>query len=308
MGGQTTQINIQLREKPGTIVLSTVPAGAEATVFGAQLRKLGPCPCVFQAAAGRYKVQVSKPGFQAKTIEFVKLGGQLLRLNVTLEQFSTTGALFVNSAVSGAQIRVDGTTVGSTPLNNEIKLTPGRKNVVVSAPGFQSWTAIVEIQAGQLTQVNASLVPVNNVNTGNPQPYPTPGVVNRVAAPSSGQSTLGWVFLWSGIATTAAAGGTTAWMLLERRNYQNSTNYKLPSGNLARNDLTRFQALELVDRIKLLETLSYSLGGVGVAAVITGIVLIATDDGEAPTTGRSDTYFSVIPFSQGGMMNFQTRF
>ena len=105
-------------------------------------------------------------------------------------------------------------------------------------------------------------------------------------------------------------------MLLEKQAYENSTLYKVnpvsqfKGFGLARADITRAQAVEITNRIKVLETLTYSLGGAGVAAVITGIILIASDDGDDDDSfsGTNRPIFSITPFSQGGMMNFQTRF
>ena len=98
-------------------------------------------------------------------------------------------------------------------------------------------------------------------------------------------------------------------MLLEKQAYENSLSFKYDNIT-ARADITRAQAIEITDRIKLLEALTYSMGGAGVAAIITGIILISSDDGDDDESysGTNRPIFSITPFSQGGMMNFHTRF
>lgn len=69
---------------------------------------------------------------------------------------ATTGSLLVDSRPVGAQVTVDGGTVGVTPLTLE-DLSPGDHRVVLQIPGFNLWATTVQVKVGSRTRVAASL-------------------------------------------------------------------------------------------------------------------------------------------------------
>jgi tetratricopeptide (TPR) repeat protein len=81
------------------------------------------------------------------------------------EQRRRVGALSVSCNVRGATIRVRERSVGQAPLPSSLRLSAGRALVEVSAEGYVTFTKVVELPAGALTKVEATLVPRVQVGT-----------------------------------------------------------------------------------------------------------------------------------------------
>ncbi len=71
---------------------------------------------------------------------------------------SGTGALFVLSRPSGAQVFVDERLVGTTPLSLS-DVAAGTHAVQITLPGHQRWTTAVSVRGGESARVAASLEP-----------------------------------------------------------------------------------------------------------------------------------------------------
>ena len=64
-------------------------------------------------------------------------------------------SLQVMSRPAGAEVIIDGTSVGRTPLSMET--SPGTHEVRLSLPGFKGWATTVDVKAGGTTRVSGSL-------------------------------------------------------------------------------------------------------------------------------------------------------
>jgi hypothetical protein len=64
-------------------------------------------------------------------------------------------SLQVVSRPAGAEVIVDGKSVGRTPLSME--MSPGSHEVRLSLPGFKGWATTVDVKAGITTRVSGSL-------------------------------------------------------------------------------------------------------------------------------------------------------
>ena len=64
-------------------------------------------------------------------------------------------SLQVASRPGGAEVIVDGKSVGRTPLSME--MSPGSHEVRLSLPGFKSWTTTVDVKPGITVRVSGSL-------------------------------------------------------------------------------------------------------------------------------------------------------
>jgi hypothetical protein len=71
---------------------------------------------------------------------------------------SGTGALFVLSRPSGAQVFLDERLVGTTPLSLS-DVAAGTHAVQITLPGHQRWTTAVSVRGGESARVAASLEP-----------------------------------------------------------------------------------------------------------------------------------------------------
>lgn len=103
----------------------------------------------------------------------------------------TTGTLQVISFPSGATVRLDGSTIGSTPLD-QTGVSPGLHTVQISKSGYQTETRQVTISVGATTTVQVTLValppanqPPNAAFTHSP---PSPTVGETVSFNGSGST------------------------------------------------------------------------------------------------------------------------
>ena len=64
-------------------------------------------------------------------------------------------SLQVVSRPAGAEVIVDGKSVGRTPLSME--MSPGSHDIRLSLPGFKGWATTVDVRAGRTTRVSGSL-------------------------------------------------------------------------------------------------------------------------------------------------------
>jgi hypothetical protein len=69
---------------------------------------------------------------------------------------ATTGSLLIDSRPMGAEVTVDGRSIGVTPLTLD-DLSPGSHRVVLQIPGFKLWATTAQVKAGSRTRVAASL-------------------------------------------------------------------------------------------------------------------------------------------------------
>jgi hypothetical protein len=76
---------------------------------------------------------------------------------VVEEKAPLTGpaSLQVVSRPAGAEVIVDGKSVGRTPLSME--MSPGAHEVRLSLPGFKGWATTVDVKAGSTARVSGSL-------------------------------------------------------------------------------------------------------------------------------------------------------
>lgn len=65
------------------------------------------------------------------------------------------GSLQILSRPAGAEVIVDGRSVGLTPLS--IEMSPGRHDVRLALPGFNPWQTTVDVKPGSTVRVSGSL-------------------------------------------------------------------------------------------------------------------------------------------------------
>lgn len=125
--------------------------GANVTINGAAV---GRTPYTAQLQAGSYTVTVSFPGYGNFSQSVVVNGpGQI---NAVLSPLQAP--LSVNANVQGADVLVNGSPVGRTPIT--IQLAPGTYTVTVRAQGYSDFTQAVQVQPMGQAQVNAVLTPL----------------------------------------------------------------------------------------------------------------------------------------------------
>ncbi len=161
--GQATVLKLDLSPVPeqatrdvGTLkVLSPVP---EAVVF-VDGERLGNVPQERELSPGEHFVVVTKSGYK-KFEERISLNvGQTMTVTAELR---AVGSLRVLSTPTGAEVVLDGETVGQTPLNLD-EVDVGPHVIAVRSEAFYNFEQGINIEGGQRTIVNANL---ERIDTG----------------------------------------------------------------------------------------------------------------------------------------------
>lgn len=123
------------KEAPSRLDVSSVPDGAHVFVDG---ERRGATPCsVFDLPAGRHLVHVETPSYKAVD-EFVKISGpgDFQRRSFSLEP--ERALILIRTEPAGADVRMSGVSMGSTPLLLA-ELPTGRTHVFeLSKTGYQT--------------------------------------------------------------------------------------------------------------------------------------------------------------------------
>ena len=163
-------------ERPGRLLVRTVPAGARVTVDGVER---GETPLALRdLELGTHTVSIARAG-SAAVERSVTLTAD--RPSRTLEEAlrasapapvapkrereperakaarSGVGSVFIASRPAGATVTIDGRPAGTTPLTVP-SLGVGSHTVRITRPGYRPWTTSVEISEGVRARVAASLV------------------------------------------------------------------------------------------------------------------------------------------------------
>ena len=127
----------------GTVSVSAQPAEANIAVDGVIIAK-GQIEG-FVLSEGQHQIEVSLDDHHSHT-ESVTVGPEVVaQVNATLEAISYYGTLAVTANLEGAEIFVDDSTAGVTPLSDPIRLQVGQYLIRVSKPGHYDWMRRVEI-------------------------------------------------------------------------------------------------------------------------------------------------------------------
>ncbi len=133
---------------------------------------------VLVRAGTQTALDVRPPGRRAEAMASGELPA---RIEPAAEATQTTGSVRVTSAPAGATVRIDGRSVGRTPLRMG-NLQPGSHGVVVERRGYEPTALQVEVAAGADSEVAVSLRPAPPA-TAQPSPArPAPDVSAPAAA------------------------------------------------------------------------------------------------------------------------------
>ncbi len=153
----STQLNINLvSNQPapppppvnlGLSVNGNVP-GAEVLLNGSSVGRI---PFNTQVPQGSYNVTVRAPGYADFNQSIIVNGPTQINANLQAIQVG----LSVNANVMGAEVYLNGSLAGRTPLN--LNVVPGSYNLTVRAPGYADYNQSIVVNGA--TQINANLQP-----------------------------------------------------------------------------------------------------------------------------------------------------
>jgi tetratricopeptide (TPR) repeat protein len=140
----------QSARKTQLMVLS-LTKGSLASIGGGPTSKI---PLTREVAAGEHKIHVEAPGYYAQDLDGVALDGQLVVVKVDLKP---RPALLRVSAKAGAEISLDGQSVGEAPLRAPVQAKAGRHFLAVTLRGHHPFTEELTVVRGQEVDVKAAL-------------------------------------------------------------------------------------------------------------------------------------------------------
>ena len=177
----------------GTIVVTTVPSGAEILIDSKLAGVAGDAGLVVQDVAfGSHILLARLPGYDDE-VKTVQLSSEQPVVLTTVAFQAGHGFLRVESDPQGAVLKLDGRQAGPTTYIG--KLAPARYELLLIHPGFNDWEGEVEVLLKDTAFVFATLTPL------------------RVRKPA---------FLWVGVATLAGGAAAAVMGQLAYSEYQDA--------------------------------------------------------------------------------------
>ena len=168
--GATTDVYTTLNPIPtqppvnyGSIYVDSTPGGAQI-YFNGNYRGLSPLT-ISNVWPGSYTIEAEKDGYQPYSTTATVSGGIRSNVYCTLTRLDTTGALYVISDPTNANVYLDAVYKGITPvmLNN---IASGTHILQIDHAGDYDWKSTVDIPAGGTKTVSATLNPLPSSGTG----------------------------------------------------------------------------------------------------------------------------------------------
>jgi hypothetical protein len=172
-------------EVAASLSVTSTPSGAEIIVNGASK---GRTPTHLDLPLGKYSVRLALPGYR-DWVDTVRLEeAKAYPLTVQLEEIQRLASLAIASTPTGAEVFVDGTSRGRTPMEMELPL--GRYAVRVALQGYREWNDRVRLdKAGEEVPLKAELSPLPKMASLSVKSTPS-GVRVYVDGASKGKTPL----------------------------------------------------------------------------------------------------------------------
>lgn len=133
---------------------------------------------VTQLTPGSYTVSLSLPDYQTYTETAVVQSGIIYDIHANLVPVTpgpspdTTGQINVGSSPAGAEIYLDNTFRGITPMTL-VNIPQGSHTIILKITGYQDWSSPVNVIAGTYAQVSGTLSSGQQPNPTATAPQPT---------------------------------------------------------------------------------------------------------------------------------------
>ena len=144
----------------GRLMVRSTPAGAQVFVNG---RRRGSTPLALRdLTPGSYTLRMTRAGYEEQTRRITVGGSAVREVSVRLQPVrpaapaSFTGSLYVDSRPRGARVFLDGTSIGTTPMQAG-DIRAGAHVVRLELKDHRTWTSSARIVAGEVTRVTGSL-------------------------------------------------------------------------------------------------------------------------------------------------------
>lgn len=122
----------------------------------------GTTPLKVEILPGPHRVVVNNSSVGEIPVSVVVPFSGLANVSLNLSRLAYPAALEVNSVPAGAEVLVDGGSLGKAPLT--LSLTSGNHTLRVSLPGLSPYTATLNLIADNLTRLNVTLTPAGQAS------------------------------------------------------------------------------------------------------------------------------------------------
>lgn len=140
----------------GSISVTSSPSGAKTYVDGSYY---GRTPQVISGlSVGSHTVRVEYDGYQTWTQTAGVSAGGVTGVYATLTHEPTYGSIYVSSSPSNANVYLDGTYKGTTPMTVS-GVSQGSHFLEIEKAGYHEWSSSVKVVSGQQSHISATLDP-----------------------------------------------------------------------------------------------------------------------------------------------------
>ncbi|MBN1945920.1 MAG: PEGA domain-containing protein [Bradymonadales bacterium] len=134
------------------------PQGAKISLDGIELAQ-GHLP-PFSLPPGSHELTVVADNHHPDQRILDLQPGQELSVDILLDQMVRHGTLRIETNVEGAAVTIEGEVVGTTPLDEPIRLRTGLHLVTFTKEGYHDWTRRVEIEADREVLLQVEMRPL----------------------------------------------------------------------------------------------------------------------------------------------------
>lgn len=144
----------------GSLYVASDPSGARIYVDGSYR---GTTSIILSGlTTGSHTIRISHAGYSDYSTTATIYAGQIRTVSATLIPLTPepdqTGSLSLASSPAGADVYIDGTYRGITPVTLS-GLTTGSHTIIISQSGYTDYSTIATIYAGQTRTVSVTLIP-----------------------------------------------------------------------------------------------------------------------------------------------------
>jgi hypothetical protein len=240
---------------------------------------------LIDARKARTLARTSATLVDATEAELVEAARRLAHEALTGRRLDTTGLVRVQVSVKGAEVSLDGKSLGPSPFAAPQRVLEGPHSIVVQKPGYIRWSGSVSVAPGAEVPVHADLVPI------------------QVVSEQARSRLWAWAWTSTGVFVLGTAGGVTFGRLAQSAHdsYQAATTRSLAARY--RED-TRSRALYA--------NVSWGVAGASAAAATTLFVFALREDARAARESgealQRAAAPAVIPIEGGAILALSGRF
>lgn len=150
----TVELELTRTSARERLQVRTTPAGAQVFING---ELAGEAPFTEELETGAYALEVRLDGYETQHREVAIVAGEPRILEIELQPLAAPGQLTLELDVTGAEVFVDGESVGTAPLEEPLALSVGGHRLRVERDGYQPLNEDIVIESNQRLLADISL-------------------------------------------------------------------------------------------------------------------------------------------------------